>query len=160
MNRRTALKQTAAFLAASGLRAAEQDPVSQVMTTLSTYMSGAADRALPAEVIEATKHHILDTFAAMISGADLPPGRIALLFARAQTGERTATVAGSDILCGPIEAALANGMLAHSDETDDSHARVAPSCPPRLLRASSSESMGTGFCEPLRWVMTSGRASR
>jgi 2-methylcitrate dehydratase PrpD len=114
MNRRTALKHTAAFLAASGLRAAEQAPVSQVMTTLSTYMSGAADRALPAEVIEATKHHILDTFAAMISGADLPPGRIALLFARAQTGERTATVAGSDILCGPIEAALANGMLAHS----------------------------------------------
>ena len=92
------------------------------MTTLSTYMSGAADRALPAEVIEATKHHILDTFAAMISGADLQPGRIALQFARAQTGERTATVAGSDILCGPIEAALANGMLAHSDETDDSHA--------------------------------------
>jgi 2-methylcitrate dehydratase PrpD len=122
MNRRTALKQTAAFLAAVGLRAAEQVPVSQVMTTLSTYMSGAADRALPAEVIEATKHHILDTFAAMISGADLPPGRIALQFARAYTGDRTATVAGSDILCGPIEAALANGMLAHSDETDDSHA--------------------------------------
>jgi 2-methylcitrate dehydratase PrpD len=122
MNRRTALKQAAAFLAASGLRAAEQVPVSQVMTTLSTYMTGAADRALPAEVIEATKHHILDTFAAMISGADLPPGRIALQFARAHTGERTATVAGSDILCGPIEAALANGMLAHSDETDDSHA--------------------------------------
>jgi 2-methylcitrate dehydratase PrpD len=122
MNRRTALKHAGAFLAAARLRAAEQAPVSQVMTTLSTYMSGAADRALPANVIEATKHHILDTFAAMISGADLPPGRIALQFARAHTGERTATVAGSDTLCGPIEAAMANGMLAHSDETDDSHA--------------------------------------
>ena len=122
MNRRTALKQVAACFAATGLRAAEQAPVSQVMATLSAYMSGAADRALPGNVIEATKHHILDTFAAMISGADLPPGRIALQFARAHTGERTATVAGSDIVCGPIEAALANGMLAHSDETDDSHA--------------------------------------
>jgi 2-methylcitrate dehydratase PrpD len=122
MTRRTAVKQAVALLAAAKLRAAEQVPVSQVMTTLSTYMSGAADRALPANVIEATKHHILDTLAAMISGADLPPGRIALQFARAHTGERTATVAGSDILCGPIEAALANGMLAHSDETDDSHA--------------------------------------
>jgi len=30
-------------------------------------------------------------------------------------------VVASDILCGPIEAALTNGMLAHADETDDSH---------------------------------------
>ena len=29
---------------------------------------------------------------------------------------------GSNVLCGAIEAAIANGMLAHSDETDDSHA--------------------------------------
>ena len=27
----------------------------------------------------------------------------------------------SNIVCGPIEAAFANGVLAHSDETDDSH---------------------------------------
>ena len=117
MTRRSALKQAAAFLAAAKLRAAEQLPVSQVMTTLSTYMSGAADRALPANVIEATKHHILDTLAAMISGADLPPGRIALQFARAHTGERTATVAGSDIVCGPIEAALANGKAADASQS-------------------------------------------
>jgi 2-methylcitrate dehydratase PrpD len=126
MTRRDALKQASAFIAAAGLRAkafaAEAAPVSQVMTTLSTYMSEAAGRALPENVIEAAKHHILDTFAAMISGADLPPGRIALKFARAHTGERVATVVGSDVLCGAIEAALANGMLAHSDETDDSHA--------------------------------------
>jgi 2-methylcitrate dehydratase PrpD len=31
-------------------------------------------------------------------------------------------VVASDILCAPIEAALANGVLAHADETDDSHA--------------------------------------
>src|SRR6204780_4256192 len=126
MTRREALKQAGALMANAGLRAkafaAEAAPVSLVMTTLSTYMSEAAGRALPDNVVEAAKHHILDTFAAMISGADLPPGRIALKFARAHTGEKVATVAGSDILCGPIEAALANGMLAHSDETDDSHA--------------------------------------
>jgi 2-methylcitrate dehydratase PrpD len=64
----------------------------------------------------------LDTFAAMVSGADLPPGQIAIKMARAHAGERVATVAGSDVVCAPIEAALANGMLAHADETDDSHA--------------------------------------
>jgi len=126
MTRRDALKQAGAFIAATALRpeafAAESAPVSQVMATLSTYMSEAAGRALPDNVVEAAKHHILDTFAAMISGADLPPGRVALKFARAHAGEKVATVAGSEVLCGAIEAALANGMLAHSDETDDSHA--------------------------------------
>src|SRR6476646_10721868 len=56
----------------------------------------------------------------MISGYQLPPGRAAIQFARAYGGEKIATVAASNVLCGPIEAALANGVLAHSDETDDS----------------------------------------
>jgi 2-methylcitrate dehydratase PrpD len=73
-------------------------------------------------VVEKAKHHILDTFAAMISGADLVPGRAAIKFARAYGGKAVATVAASDVVCGPIEAALANGVLAHADETDDSHA--------------------------------------
>ncbi len=92
------------------------------MAALSSYMSEAAARALPDEVIEATKQHILDTFAAMISGSELPPGRAAMQFAHTYGGEKVATVAGTKLLCGPIEAALTNGMLAHSDETDDSHA--------------------------------------
>jgi 2-methylcitrate dehydratase PrpD len=72
-------------------------------------------------VIEKSKQHILDTFAAMISGSGLPPGRGALQFARAYGGKPVATVVASKIVCGPIEAAFANGVLAHSDETDDSH---------------------------------------
>jgi 2-methylcitrate dehydratase PrpD len=93
-----------------------------IMTTLSGYMAAAAARPLPDDVVEHAKQHVLDTFAAMISGSKLPPGAAALRFARAQSGKRTATVVGSSILAGPIEAALANGVLAHSDETDDSHA--------------------------------------
>jgi 2-methylcitrate dehydratase PrpD len=95
--------------------------VSPIMQQLSTYMSAAGTRALPDEVIEKAKQHILDTFAAMISGSGLPPGRAALEFARAYGGKEVATVVASDIVCGPIEAAFANGVLAHSDETDDSH---------------------------------------
>src|SRR5438094_8791550 len=68
-----------------------------------------------------TKHVILDTVAAMVSGSDLPPGRFAIQFARVYKGEKVATVVASNVVCGPIEAALANGMLAHSDETDDTH---------------------------------------
>ena len=96
--------------------------VSPLMAKLSAYMSEAAGRALPEEVTEKAKQHILDTFAAMVSGSQLPPGLAALKFARSYGGEKIATVVGSNIVCGPIEAALTNGLLAHSDETDDSHA--------------------------------------
>jgi len=95
--------------------------ISPVMQQLSAYMSAAGTRALPDEVVEKAKQHILDTFAAMISGSSLPPGRAALEFARSYGGKAIATVVASNILCGPIEAAFANGVLAHSDETDDSH---------------------------------------
>src|SRR5260370_7169921 len=91
------------------------------MQQLSGYMSAAGTRALPEEVVEKAKQHILDTFAAMISGSGLPPGRAALEFARAYGGKEIATVVASKIVCGPIEAAFANGVLAHSDETDASH---------------------------------------
>src|SRR5262245_2742392 len=93
----------------------------EITSTLAAYMSQAGTRMLPEEVIEKTKQIIIDTLAAMISGADLPPGKFAIQFARAYKGERIATIAASNLLCGPIEAALANGMLAHSDETDDTH---------------------------------------
>ena len=96
------------------------ESVSPEMARLAAYMSEAQGRALPNNVIEKAKHHILDTFAAMISGAELAPGRAAIQFARAYGGEKVATVAASNVACGPIEAALANGVLAHADETDDS----------------------------------------
>ncbi len=101
--------------------AAEPGKVGSVMQTLSTYMSEASARALPDEVAEKTKRHVLDTLAAMVSGSELPPGRSALAFAKEYGGKEVATVVSSKLLCGPIEAALTNAMLAHSDETDDSH---------------------------------------
>jgi 2-methylcitrate dehydratase PrpD len=126
MKRRDLLKTAGGAMAASLLPAkfawAQSKPViSQLMTTLSTYMAEAARRPLPDAVIEKTKHMILDTWAAAISGSELPPGKFAINFARTYGGEKVSTVAGSNVVCGPIEAALANGMLAHSDETDDTH---------------------------------------
>lgn len=96
-------------------------PISPLMAELSSYMSQAAARSLPEEVVEKARHHVVDTFAAMISGSELPPGRAALQFAQAYGGKEVATIAASKTVCGPIEAAFANGVLAHSDETDDSH---------------------------------------
>jgi 2-methylcitrate dehydratase PrpD len=108
--------------AALPLRAATAQTASPAMKRLSSYMTEAGTDPLPPEALEKTKQHILDTFAAMVSGAELAPGRFAINFARAHSAEKTATVAASDVVCGAIEAAFSNAMLAHSDETDDSHA--------------------------------------
>jgi 2-methylcitrate dehydratase PrpD len=62
------------------------EAVSPVMARLSAYMSEARSRALPEQVLEKTKHHVLDTVAAMVSGAELPPGRAAIEFARGYGG--------------------------------------------------------------------------
>lgn len=119
ITRRGFLAATAALPLAAATTA---QPPSPVMAKLSSYMSEAGNRALPADALEKTKQHILDTFAAMISGSELPPGRFAIQFARAHSAEKTATIAACDLVASAIEAGLANAMLAHSDETDDSHA--------------------------------------
>jgi len=120
---RRSLLQSSAWMAAATafprFAVAAAHDVSPVMEKLSSYMADARNHELPDNVLLETKHHTLDTIAAMVSGSELPPGRVALDFARSYGGEKIATVVASQILCGPIEAALANGQLAHSDETDD-----------------------------------------
>src|SRR5260370_16702139 len=44
---------------------------------------------------------------------------MAIHFARAQGGVAEATVLATDIKTSAVNAALANGMFAHADETDD-----------------------------------------
>ncbi len=131
----------------------EQD-VSPVMHKLSMYMSDAGGRALPEEVTDKTKQHILDTLAAMISGTELTPGRAALQFASAYGGKEVATVVASKIVCGPIEAALTNGVLAHADETDDSHApsQSHPGCAVVPAALAAGERFGISGAHFLRAV--------
>ena len=96
--------------------------ISPLMQTLSAYIAGALKRPLPKAVAEKTRHHVLDTLAAMVSGSRLLPGRKAIAYARTLGGPREACVAGSRVVTLAQHAALANGMLGHADETDDSHA--------------------------------------
>ena len=100
------------------------------MTALCEYMSAARSRDLPAEVIEHTKHHFLDTLAAIVSGSQLPPGQAAQRYIRDNAAKGTVTIAGTALTAPPVDAALANGLMAHADETDDSHnaSRSHPGC--------------------------------
>jgi len=121
-----------------------------VMIPLSAYMNEAANHPLPEEIIEKAKHHILDTIAAMISGSTLLPGKRALEFAQVYGGSETCTVVASKLSRGAIEAAMTNGVLAHSDETDDSHSpsQSHPGCavvPAALAAGEQFHISGTHF---------------
>jgi 2-methylcitrate dehydratase PrpD len=152
MNRRNFLGMTATTALALGLsptRVFSQAP-GPVMNTLSAYMSAAAARALPDEVTELAKQHLLDTFAAMISGSELPPGQAAQRYVREHGGNGAITVVASALTAAPIDAALANGVMAHSDETDDSHneSRSHPGCAvvPAALAVGEGQGIdGTGL---------------
>ena len=156
LSRRSLLERAGWTVAAaafpSGVFAA--DNVSPVMAKLSAYMSEAGGRALPEEVVEKAKHHILDTFAAMISGSDLPPARAAFQYARDFTTDKTATIVASKMTSSPPEAAFINGMLAHSDETDDSNefSQSHPGCAVVPATLAAGEKFGIDGTRFLRAV--------
>jgi len=165
VDRRRLLKKAGAAIAVAAFRpwpawpagqSADQstEKISPAMTRLSAYMSEARNRALPEDVVEQVKFHVLDTVASMVSGSDLPPGRAAIQFARSYGGEKIATVVASNILCGPIEAALANGVLAQADETDDSHAPSLshPGCAVVPAALAAGERFAIGGAQFLRAV--------
>ena len=146
----TAFPAASAFASNSAWQDKTGKPVGSVMNPLSAYMSEAANRPLPDEITEKAKHHILDTVAAMISGSTLLPGKRALQFAQEYCGNDICTVVASKLLRGAIETAMTNGMLAHSDETDDSHSpsQSHPGCavvPAALAAGEQFHITGTHF---------------
>src|SRR5215468_7087741 len=124
--------------------------ISAPTRVLSEYIAGAHARALPEAVMEKARHHILDTLAAMVSGAGLKPGRHAIGYVQTQGGAPDASIVGTRLRTTAVNAALANGMLAHADETDDSHApsRTHPGCavvPAALAIAELQNASGEQF---------------
>src|SRR3982075_4749469 len=111
MNRRSAIGMTAttgSALALSRARAfAQAVGPGPEMSALSTYMSAAGTRALPAEAAEHAKHHLLDTLASMISGSELAPGQAAQRYIRSYSGRGASTIAGTTLTASPVDAALA-----------------------------------------------------
>ena len=96
--------------------------ISPITLTVSDYIAAAGVKAIPEAATEAAKHHLLDTIAAMISGTHLLAGERAIAYINTQGGTPQACVPGTKIITTVVNSALTGGMLAHADETDDSHA--------------------------------------
>jgi 2-methylcitrate dehydratase PrpD len=123
---------------------------STITQTLSGYIAAAVTLPLPKEVAACAKQHILDTFAAMVSGSRLKPGEVIRRYVKSEGGPPVAQVIGSSLLTSATLAALANGTSAHADETDDSHAASGthPGCavvPAALAMAEQTGSNGDAF---------------
>jgi 2-methylcitrate dehydratase PrpD len=158
MNRRRALGITATTAVGFALSPARifaqvSSPGPQ-MSALSAYMSAAGTRPLPAEAAEHAKHHLLDTLASMISGSALLPGQAAQRYIRTHGGKGAATIAGTLLTAAPADAALANGVMAHADETDDSHntSRSHPGCAVVPAALAVGEELGIDGTRLLRAV--------
>jgi 2-methylcitrate dehydratase PrpD len=125
---------------------ASQDITSQ----LARYMAEARHRALPPEVVEAGKHRILDSIGAVVSGARLKAGDMAIRYVRLLGGVPEASVLATDLKTSAVNAALANGMFGHADETDDFEpvTKSHPGCsvvPAALAMAEREDSSGEEF---------------
>jgi 2-methylcitrate dehydratase PrpD len=105
--------------------------VSAMTRELSQYLATALRKPLPAPVVERAKIHIVDTFAAIISGSRLLPGKRAIQYVKALGGRPEAGIMGTRLVTSVTNAALANGMFGHADETDDTH-------PPTLTHPGTS----------------------
>ena len=156
--RAAAAAATGAGAAARGRagRASVPDPayVSPLTSTLAEYVAAAPDRELPPAVLAAVKLHVLDTIAAMVAGSRLKAGALAARYVAQLGGTPAATVVGTRTLTSVVNAAFANAMAAHADESDDSNP-VGPfhpgcACVPAAL--AIAEHAGKGGMEVLRAV--------
>jgi 2-methylcitrate dehydratase PrpD len=122
---------------------------------LARYMVEARDRSLPPNVLLEGKHHILDTLGAMVSGARLKPGEMAIRYVKAQGGAPEASVIATNIKTSAVNAALANGMCAHADETDDVEliTKTHPGCSSVAAALAMAEREGRSGMELLRAVV-------
>ena len=129
--------------------------ISGITKILSDYIAASQAAHLPTEVQAHAKHHILDTFAAMISGSTLKAGPLILAYVHSEKGGPEAQVAGSSVLTSASLAALANGTYAHADETDDSHAASGthPGCAVVPTALAMAERMGSNGAAFLRAVV-------
>jgi 2-methylcitrate dehydratase PrpD len=122
---------------------------------LARYMVEARGRTLPPNVALEGKHHILDTLGAMVSGSRLKPGEMAIAYVRAQGGVPESSVIGTNIKTSAINAALANGMCGHADETDDVEliTKTHPGCSSVAAALAMAEREGRSGMDLLRAVV-------
>jgi 2-methylcitrate dehydratase PrpD len=178
LTRRRMLESGAGLLAAAALpartavggqAARETGAATDLTGRVARYMAAARQQPLPPDVLRETKHRVLDTVAAIVSGARLKPGEMAIRFVQSQGGTPEASVLTTRIRTSAINAALVNAMFAHADETDDFEpvTKAHPGCAtvPAALAVGERDNrsgqdllraVALGYDLSCRWLMALG----
>ncbi|HEY1480966.1 MAG TPA: MmgE/PrpD family protein [Gaiellales bacterium] len=93
-----------------------------VSREIASWAEGLTFEALPLEAVSAAKLHLLDTLGAGLAAHARGVATAGRAVAPAIGGTGPSTVIGSPIGFAPAAAALANGMLCHGLDFDDTHA--------------------------------------
>ena len=114
---------------------------------VASFAASAATCTLPEIVREKGRIHLLDTLAAIVSGAALEAGVAGQKYATSLGHGGVAAILGTGLRAPLAEAVLANGMAAHADESDDSHedSQTHPGCgvvPAAMSVAETLDSSG------------------
>jgi 2-methylcitrate dehydratase PrpD len=127
---------------------------SNITRQLARYMVESRDRDLPADVARETRHRILDTLGAIVSGAQMKPGEAAIRYVQGQGGTPEASVLTTGMKTTAVNAALANGMFGHADETDDFEpvTKAHPGCAVLPAALAVAEREGRSGTEVVRAV--------
>lgn len=165
LSRRRVLQGAGGLMAAAGLpsfsgaqalpqSAARPAASANITRQLARYMVEARDRDLPPDIARETRHRILDTLGAIVSGAQMKPGEAAIRYVQAQGGTPEASVLTTSIKTSAINAALANGMFGHADETDDFEpvTKAHPGCAVLPAALAVAEREGRSGIEVVRAV--------
>ena len=87
---------------------------------LSEYISTSQAAAIPEDIRELTRRHILDTLAAIVACRDLQASELARKFVASYgAGSNAAPILGTRDRCAILDAILASGMIAHAAEIND-----------------------------------------
>jgi 2-methylcitrate dehydratase PrpD len=126
MTRRTIMKGGGAALAlgasssqGGGHAGAAETPWVEVMPALTGYIADAAQHAVPGDVRERARLHVLDTLASIIACHTLEAAQLGRAYAADMGGRGDSPTLGSSQTAPPIDAVFASAMTAHAAEIND-----------------------------------------
>ena len=122
---------------------------------VAAHAAEAMSARLSEDVREKARIHLLDTLAAIISGANLEAGIAGQRYAESLKGLATAAILGTSLRAPLAEAVLANGMAAHADESDNSQedSQTHPGCGVVPAAISVADELGSSGEALLRSVV-------
>lgn len=89
--------------------------------TLADYVAGLEYASLPLEVVKMAKALVIDTIGVVFPATKRPVGKMIIELVNELGGKPEASVVGSNMKTSPVNAALANGTMAHDMELDEVH---------------------------------------